>query len=81
MHYIDVLDELCQERLHTLCCRSKLHNLVQGSIDLSLCDLPVDLEVFLEALKGGGRVKVLGMKPIQLLVDVLLWEDKDIEFF
>jgi len=40
----------------------------------------VDLKVFLEARQRGRSVKILVVKPVQLLVDVLLWKDEHLEF-
>ena len=39
----------------------------------------MDLEVLLEALQCRRWIKVLPVKPAQLLVNILLREDKDIE--
>ena len=41
----------------------------------------MDLEVALEALQRLRWVELFRMEPVQLLVDVLLREDKDLELF
>lgn len=79
MHNVDVVDELCEEALHALGCRGEFHDLVQRSIAFCLSYLPVDLEVLLEALQCRRWIEVLPVKPVQLLVNILLREDKDIE--
>ena len=79
MHYIDVVDELCEEALHALGCRVELHDFVQRSIAFRLGYLSMYLEVLLEALQSRRWVKVLPVQPVQLLVNVLLREDEDVE--
>lgn len=41
----------------------------------------MDLEIALEPLQCCCWVKVLGMKPVELLVDILLWKDENLELF
>ena len=41
----------------------------------------MDLEILLESCESGRRVEVFPMEPVQLLVNVLLWEDKDLKLF
>ena len=80
VHDADVLYELVQEGLHALGRGHKLHDLVQGSVALCATDGAVDLIVLLKSLQSRRWIEVLVTQPVQLLVNVLLWEDKDLEF-
>ena len=81
VHDRDVIDELGQERLHALHSARKLHYLVEGTTNLLLFHSTVDLEVALESLERGCRVEVFGVQPVQLLINILLRENEDLEFF
>ena len=81
MHDVDVVNKLDQELLHALRSCHELHDLIQGAIQLRFDDLTVDLEVLLESLECCWRIEMLFMEPTQLFVDILLREDKDLEFF
>lgn len=80
VHDADVLYELVQEGLHALGRGYKLHDLVQGSVALCAADGAVDLIVLLKSLQSRRWIEVLVTQPVQLLINVLLWEDKDLEF-
>ena len=79
MHDLDVLDELGQELLHPFGCGCESVDLLAHSTELILSDTPMNLEELLVSLQSGLWVECLRLKPLQLLVNVLLWEHKHIE--
>ena len=81
VHDGDVVDELGEEGLHALHRPRELHYLVEGTADFLLFHGSVDLEVALESLERGCRVEVFGVQPVQLLINILLRENEDLEFF
>ena len=81
MHDVDVIDEFGEEVLHAFGRRCEFHDLVEGAIRLRLRDLAMDLEILLEALQGRRWIEILTMQPVQLFVNILLREYKDLELF
>ena len=79
VHDADVFNELVKEASHALGRSNKLHDLVEGAVRLCVAYGPMDLIVLLIAFQRRRWVEVFVTEPIELLIDVLLGEHKDLE--
>ena len=79
VHDADVLNELIEKACHAFGRSNKLHDFVQGTMRLRIADGSMDLIVLLIALQRRRWVEVFVAEPVQLLINVLLGEHKDLE--